>query len=339
MRDRRDPVEAHEDDDVDLYEISTWEVRTAFDRLSAGLYASFVQLARLFLVVLGLVILVAQLVFGAFVSAPVGIFTVLSVLPALILAAYLWYTDVSTSEPVGLLAATFILAVLFAGFAGVLNTVTDTVLTSIGLTDGVLGYVVQVGTFFLVVGPVEESVKLLAVRLYAFHSPRFDAVVDGVVYGAVAGLGFATIENAIYIGGVTQEIADPLNLVVTGGAITSVRALAGPGHVIYSAFAGYYLGLAKFNSASAGPIVVKGLFIAALIHAVYNSLAGVVPALASEFIGIPWFVAFLGFVLVYDGIFLLVLLRKIARYRRAYRAAHDNGLDDSYPVELTEFDG
>ena len=193
--------------------------------------------------------------------------------------------------------------------------------------------------FFLVVGPVEETVKLLAVRLYAFHSPRFGAVVDGVVYGAVAGLGFATIENAIYIGGVTSEIADPLNLVLTGGAITSVRALAGPGHVIYSAFAGYYLGLAKFNPDNAGPIVVKGLLIAALIHAVYNSLSSVVPLIASELLNIPWFVAFLAFIIVYDGIFLLVLFRKLSRYRQAYHEAHDNGLDDGHPAELTEFDG
>jgi RsiW-degrading membrane proteinase PrsW (M82 family) len=338
MSDRRDPVEAHEEREVDLYEISTWEVRTAFDRLSAGLYATFVHLARLSLVLLGLVILVAQLVFGAFVSVPVGVFTVLSVIPALVLAGYLRYADVTTSEPLSLLAATFILAVLFAGFAGVLNTLSDSVLTSLGLTAGALGFVVQVGTFFIVVGPVEETVKLLAVRLYAFHSSRFDAVVDGIVYGAVAGLGFATIENAIYIGGATREVADPLNLVVTGGAITSVRALAGPGHVIYSAFAGYYLGLAKFNPQRAGPIVVKGLLIAALIHAVYNSLAGVVPSLAGEFLGIPWFAAFLSFVVVYDGLLLVVLFRKLARYRRAYDRAHDNGLDDGHPVKLTEFD-
>jgi RsiW-degrading membrane proteinase PrsW (M82 family) len=182
-------------------------------------------------------------------------------------------------------------------------------------------------------------VKLLAVRLYAYRSPAFDAVIDGAVYGAVAGLGFATIENAVYISGQTQGIGDPLNLVATGGAITAVRALAGPGHVIYSAFAGYYLGLARFNPDRAGPIVVKGLLIAALIHALYNTLSSVAPQLIAGYFGIPWFLGFLGFVLVYDGLFGLILLRKIERYRRAYRDAHDNGPDGGPTADLTEFDG
>jgi RsiW-degrading membrane proteinase PrsW (M82 family) len=284
-------------------------------------------------------ILLVQISASVLTDEVILVFTQLSVLPALGLAVYLYVTDVTTSEPLYLLAATFVLAVLFAGFAGVLNTLTNVGLESLGLTVGVVGFVVQIATFFVVVGPVEETVKLLAVRLYAYRSPAFDAVIDGAVYGAVAGLGFATIENAVYISGQTQGIGDPLNLVATGGAITAVRALAGPGHVIYSAFAGYYLGLAKFNPDRAGPIVVKGLLIAALIHATYNSLAGVAPQLIAGYFGIPWFLGFLGFVLVYDGLFGLVLLRKIERYRRAYRDAHDTGPDGGPPADLTEFEG
>lgn len=44
---------------------------------------------------------------------------------------------------------------------------------------------------------MEESVRLLAVRLYAYNDARFAAVIDGAVCGAIAGLGFATIENGI----------------------------------------------------------------------------------------------------------------------------------------------
>ena len=42
--------------------------------------------------------------------------------------------------------------------------------------------------------------------------------------------------------------------------------------VIYSAFAGYYLGLARFNRRYAGPVVLKGLAIAVSLHALYNVL-------------------------------------------------------------------
>jgi len=341
MSDSRDPVEARADDGNDLYEVSTWEVRTLFDRLAAGLYGTGVSAARLFVVVLAFVILVVQFVLGglgAFTDPIIGAFTLLSAVPALALAAYVWYADVTTSEPLELLVGTFVLGVLFAGFAGILNSIANAGLEALGLTAGVVGFVFQVVFFFLVVGPVEETVKLLAVRLYAYRKPQFDAVVDGAVYGAMAGLGFATIENAIYISGQTEGIADPLNLVVAGSGITAVRALAGPGHVIYSAFAGYYLGLAKFNEENAGPIVVKGLLIAALVHATYNSLSGVVPGVVASVTGVPWFVAFFGFIILYDGIFGYILLRKIARYRKAYRKAHDEA-PDGKKAEMTEFDG
>ena len=341
MPDSRDPVEARADDGHDLYEVSTWEVRTLFDRLAAGLYATGVSAARLFVVVLAFAILIAQFALGglgAITDPIIGAFTLLSAVPALALAAYVWYTDVTTSEPLELLVGTFVLGVLFAGFAGILNSIANSGLEALGLTAGVVGFVFQVVFFFLVVGPVEETVKLLAVRLYAYRKPQFDAVVDGAVYGAMAGLGFATIENAIYISGQTQDIADSLNLVVAGSGITAVRALAGPGHVIYSAFAGYYLGLAKFNEENAGPIVVKGLLIAALVHATYNSLSGVVPSVAASVTGVPWFVAFFGFIILYDGIFGYILLRKLGRYRTAYHEAHDEA-PDGKKAEMTEFDG
>ncbi|MFB6140266.1 MAG: PrsW family intramembrane metalloprotease [Halosimplex sp.] len=341
MSDSRDPVEARADSGRDLYGISTWEARTAFDRLAVGLYGVGVSALRLFVVLLAVVILVAQVVLGglAAVADPIiGAFVLLSAVPAFALAAYIWYADVTSSEPLELLVGTFALGVLFAGFAGIANTLVNLGMDSLGLTVGVVGFVAQILYFYLVVGPVEETVKLLAVRLYAYRRSEFDAVVDGAVYGAVAGLGFATIENAIYISGQTQGIADPLNLVAAGTGIAAVRALAGPGHVIYSAFAGYYLGLAKFNRDDAGPIIVKGLLIAALIHATYNSLSGVVPGLVAQNTGIPWFVAFIGFIVVYDGLFGLLLIRKIANYRRAYQEATDEAPDGT-KSELTEFDG
>jgi len=337
MSESRDPVEARADGERDLYEVSTWEPRSVLDNLSVFAYSAGVSGLRLLVVVLAFAILAAQFVLGGLgaVTDPiVGTFTLLSAVPALGLAAYVWYADVTSSEPLELLVGTFALGVLFAGFAGIVNTVVSVSLESLGL----MFWFTQILYFLLVVGPVEETVKLLAVRLYAYRTSEFDAVVDGAVYGAMAGLGFATIENAIYIAGQTQGIADTFNLVLTGSGITAVRALAGPGHVIYSAFAGYYLGLAKFNRENAGPIVVKGLLIATLVHATYNTLSGFVPGVIASVTGIPWFVAFFGFIILYDGVFGLLLIRKISRYRRAYHEVTDEA-PDGEGTDMTEFDG
>ena len=315
MREERDPVESADTEDRDLYDVASWEPRTRLDRVSVRLHDLLVRGARALVVLLAVVILLAEFVLTglATISDPVvGVFILMSIAPALGIAGYLWRADVTRREPLGTMLATFILGVLFAGFAAVLNTIADPLF-------GPIPYVGIVLFFYLVVAPVEEAVKWLAIRLYAFRRSEFDAVIDGAVYGAVAGLGFATIENAVYIGGQYLDAAQ------AGGdtfaatfSTAAVRTFAGPGHVIYSAFAGYYLGLAKFNRDRSGPIVVKGLLIAALAHGTYNTLVGIVPELVAAVSGVSWPVAFIGFVLAFDGALGYLLYRKISRYRRAY---------------------
>lgn len=323
---RRDPVAANDDGSQDLYEISEWEVRSLLDRIAWFCYAALVYSLRAIVVLAAVAILVSQFVvggLGALTNPVLGIFTLLSAVPALVLAAYVWDTDVTTKEPLDLLVATFVLGVLFAGFAGVVNTEVGPAVQAIGSGFGLIPVVGTVAYYFLVVGPIEEGVKLLSVRLVAYRSDHFDAVIDGAVYGAVAGLGFATIENAIYITQNADAGASAVMAITEAGSTTLLRSLAGPGHVIYSAFAGYYLGLAKFNREHAGPIVIKGLIVAAVIHASYNTLVGVVPAVIAAVVGVSPLIGFLAFVLAYDGLFGALLLRKLNNYERAYQQAHE----------------
>lgn len=314
MGEKRDPVERGVDDSVDLYGISTWEPRTRLDWFAMKLHGAIVSTGRAVVILLALAILLIQIALGglaALTNPWIGLFAILSIVPAFAFAVYLWYADVTMSEPLPILVGTFLLGLLFAGFAAVFNSYAEPLFSQIP----VIGTVIF---FFIIVAPVEETVKWLAVRLFAYRSDKFDAVIDGAVYGAMAGLGFATIENAIYI---SQEVLNSSNsdLLLRAGETAVVRLFAGPGHVIYSAFAGYYLGLAKYNHENAGPIVVKGLFIAAFIHATYNTLVGFVPGLVSTLIPtVPYMMAYIGFVIVYDGFFGYLLYRKINRYRWFY---------------------
>ncbi|AEM58387.1 membrane protein [Haloarcula hispanica N601] len=339
---RQDPVEVNADGSADLYEISTWEPRSRLDRFAHWLYHIGIRTLRYLVILAAILILLLQVAFGslgALSDQPLFAgMAILSAVPALGLAAYIYYADVTTEEPLTLLVGTFLLGVLFAGFAGILNGFLGEPVQAIGSGFGLVPFLGQVFVFFLIVGPVEETVKLLAVRLYAFRDNRFDAVVDGAVYGAVAGLGFATIENALYITQNAEMATGTVELLAASSDITAIRALAGPGHVIYSAFAGYYLGLAKFNPDDAGPIVLKGLLIASLIHAVYNTLAGPVTAILAGIYNVNFLVAFFGFVIVYDSFFGLLLLKKVHAYRRAYRRAHEDPDETALRPEQTEFD-
>lgn len=302
-----DPVKEAYENQQDLYEIATWDVRSPLDRFVVRLVTVFYRRRRDFLIAIALTLFIGQILLaGLFISeSPIlGILSLLSVLPAGLLVVTIWSNDPTTREPLSLLAVTFALSVLFASFAATINSLVLPGFEVIPLVGLPLFY-------FLVVGPIEEFVKWLAVRVYAYHSDVFRTVVDGAVYGAVAGLGFAAIENLIYIVFFSVTVT-PLETMVEQQAaidIALTRSFVGPGHVIFSSWAGFYLGLAKFNPENRVPIIVKGLCIATFIHATYNTLVTLLPLTA------------LGFILVlvtYHGFWFGLLYRKIGRYRALY---------------------
>lgn len=105
----------------------------------------------------------------------------------------------------------------------------------------------------------EEFFKLLAVLWVVYRHPAFDEPFDGVVYGAVASLGFATLENALYVseGGYGVAIAR---------ALTAV-----PMHAFCGVIMGYSIGHARFSRGALGiGSWVGALFWPILYHGVYD---------------------------------------------------------------------
>lgn len=306
-----DPVKAEFDGQLDLYDIATWERRNAIDSFAISVTNGLRASRSVLLITVALALFLAQAVVAVaiIIEEPlVGVFAISSVLPALAVAGYLWYGDPTRREPFVPLAATFVLSMLFASFAAVINTTFSPVFELLGLLGLILFY-------FLIVGPIEEFVKWLAIRVYAYRTDAFRTVVDGAVYGAVAGLGFAAIENLIYIVIFYLEADSVAGLGATEAAATvaAQRFFVGPGHVVFSAWAGFYLGLARFNPENRVPIAVKGLLIAAFIHALYNSGVTVLP----EFLPV---VGLFGFIIGFHAFWFLLLYRKIRAYRELYRA-------------------
>src|SRR5688572_28872258 len=112
---------------------------------------------------------------------------------------------------------------------------------------------------FFVAGPVEEGVKLLAVMLVVWPWTDFDEPVDGIVYGAAAGAGFALAENLAWMQGQPEIILS--------------RGPVGTGaHVLFSTLWGGALGHAGHLKAwthRAG-LVALGLLLAVLAHGVFD---------------------------------------------------------------------
>jgi RsiW-degrading membrane proteinase PrsW (M82 family) len=120
---------------------------------------------------------------------------------------------------------------------------------------------------FVVAGLVEEFIKLTVVRLTAYRAGAFDEAMDGIVYTVVAGLGFACLENLLYV------VGRPLSIALIR-AFTAV-----PLHTLASGLMGYWVGQARFapSPAEERAWMRRGLFIAVLVHGLYDFLLFVAP--------------------------------------------------------------
>jgi RsiW-degrading membrane proteinase PrsW (M82 family) len=115
---------------------------------------------------------------------------------------------------------------------------------------------------FLVIGPCEEVAKFLAVRLFVYRHREFNEPLDGIIYAAAAALGFASLENVLYV-------FDWHTHTVHWGTLGVRSLLALPGHVIFSTTWGYALGRKRFN---ANYRVWPMVLLAAWLHGLYDFL-------------------------------------------------------------------
>jgi RsiW-degrading membrane proteinase PrsW (M82 family) len=130
---------------------------------------------------------------------------------------------------------------------------------------------------FLVVGPVEELIKFLVVYQYAWRNRAFDEPLDGVIYSATAALGFAAVENILYL-----SEHDPSLVLLRG-------PLSNPGHALFSAFWGLSLSQAKAVPnlpRERIPILVRGLFAASLLHSLFDVLLVAASRISPIFFGV-----------------------------------------------------
>jgi RsiW-degrading membrane proteinase PrsW (M82 family) len=183
----------------------------------------------------------------------------LSLLPCVL---WLWYFSSRSRykhPAVRVLAVTFLLGALATIPAMVLNLSGQSLFISLfGRTQ--LSHLL---VLFFVVGPVEELLKLLVVYLYAYRRQEFDEPLDGVIYSATAALGFAAIENVVYL---AQN--DPMLVLLRG-------PLSNPGHALFSALWGLSLSKAKAApnlTSERLPIIARGLLAASLLHSLFDIL-------------------------------------------------------------------
>lgn len=178
--------------------------------------------------------------------------------PVLILFSYVYARDKGSKEPLSLLFRTFLLGIVICFPAAILEPMLGGAAMSKHHVNGVSLLV----SVFFGVALVEEGLKYLVLRFYAYPKPTFDEPYDGIMYSVAASLGFAAIENLGYVA-------------QFGIGIAIFRMFtAVPMHATTGILMGYEVGRAKFT---ADPVMAKrlrrrGLWTAVLVHGLYDYL-------------------------------------------------------------------
>ena len=152
-----------------------------------------------------------------------------ALVPAAFLMVQVYRLDRIEKEPPGLLLKLALFGALSGLAAGAIEGAL-TRLLDVTLGGSMLRLVLE---NFLAVALVEEACKRWVVLKFAWRHPAFDYRFDAVVYCVFSALGFAALENILYVA-------------EYGFAVAVSRALLSvPGHCFFAVYMGIYLGQAK----------------------------------------------------------------------------------------------
>lgn len=174
----------------------------------------------------------------------------MAIAPGIAICLFIFHRDAYNREPKLNLFASFLLGAVVVYPAAVievaLNKYVDDTISGIAISA------------FFVVALTEELAKFIVLRFYAYPKKSFDEPLDGIVYGVMAGMGFATLENILYV--------------LQGGMQTAFLRmfLAVPAHATFGVLMGYHAGKAKFDNKNSGRLLLTGLFWAVLFHGLYD---------------------------------------------------------------------
>lgn len=183
----------------------------------------------------------------------------LAVGPAIAIIIFFYTKDKHDREPFGVLLVSFLAGCFSVVPAIILESALPAIVPG---DDGTSLISVAIFTFVIVAGS-EEFSKYLFLRYYAYRKPSFNEPYDGIVYAIMVGMGFATIENLMYV-------LDAETLGAAWGTAGLRAITAVPAHATFAAIMGYYIGLAKFNKKNERSLMFRGFIGAVILHGFYD---------------------------------------------------------------------
>jgi RsiW-degrading membrane proteinase PrsW (M82 family) len=172
----------------------------------------------------------------------------------MLIAFYIYSRDRYEKEPLSIL-----LKALIAGVIIVLPVLLIERLVAMPAErfEGILN---AAYTAFVIAALSEEGMKFGAFLIFFWKNKNYNERFDGIIYAVYIALGFAGVENILYV--------------FSGGySVGLVRALtAVPAHALFGIVMGFYLGKAKFSQKHMFLNLVLAFFIPFLFHGLYDFL-------------------------------------------------------------------
>lgn len=184
----------------------------------------------------------------------------LALLPAILIIIYIYRKDKVEKEPWRLIIKLMIFGALSCIPASIMESFIDSAMPA--YPEGSLSYALSMA--FVSAALCEEICKFAFLRFGAWNNPEFGYRFDGIVYGVAVAVGFAALENILYV--------------AQGGFSTALMrgVLAVPLHAFCGVYMGIFFGAAKaaqVRGRSSLGFTFLALFVPMMIHGIYDTLA------------------------------------------------------------------
>ena len=175
-----------------------------------------------------------------------------SLAPVFIILFYIYFRDKYDKEPLGLLIKALLLGIVIVVPVIFVERMLMTMMPQSSKVAAAAYHA------FVVAGSTEELFKFLVLYLLVWKNPNFNEKFDGIVYAVFVSLGFAGVENVLYV--------------MDGGMQTAlIRAItAVPAHAIFGITMGYYLGIAHMYQELKGKYLGRALLVPIILHGIYD---------------------------------------------------------------------
>jgi protease PrsW len=280
------------------------------DRARSGLLGCFI--AAISLLAIGLVVLLVV----AAVPDRVGLLLSVTAacIPALIYATIVLRLDRYEVEPLRAVLACF----AWGAVGAILFSLATGLLFQFAVEEMLGAQFAEAASVVIGAPLVEESFKgiaLLAVLIFA--RDEIDSTLDGLVYGALIGVGFAMTENILYFGQAYLEGG----LGEFGTLVLSRSVLGGFGHPAYTAITGAAIGWSRrrYGRGVARVIVpILGWVLAVALHTAWNGGLVLTSVLMDEDAGLQKVVAVQTAIVIVPAVLVLyAIARMSARHELA----------------------